>query len=318
MNKPAPCRSCSLMVSSTSITACHLPFMRSSWPQARTPLTLMLISNKAHTVFGNCDKGFVQMAILPRARYTNMSEEKNLPKWIAVAASITTLSVPFMYIFGYAYDQGYLHAYGVSNEFFARSIQEYLVFSFIACLEIAASIHDFFMHNQRVFISFALILGCIALAIVFAGKHQFGERLRGKAAPLKEHRLFDYFLFPFISASFAYVLPYALISTMLIILLIPAIAYYKGQNVAEKEIANAKRCAYTNVPIEDCVFLLDNGKPIASGKLVARSSTHMALFNQGKTSIYPVKDQVVEVAPASKNPDTSAKRDTPSAAPATP
>lgn len=242
-----------------------------------------------------------------------MSEEKNLPKWIAVAASITTLSIPFMYIFGYAYDQGYLHTYGISNEFFARSIQEYLVFSFFACLGIATSTLDFFAKNQPIFIGFALIFGCIALVVVFAEKHRSGERLRSKAAPLKKHRLFDYFFFPFIWASFAFVAPFALITAISVILLIPAIAYFKGQNMAEKEIADAKICTYSSMPIEECVSLLENGKPIAFGRLVARSSTHIALFNQGKTTIYPVKDQLVEVAPASKKPNIADKRDTPQA-----
>ena len=212
-----------------------------------------------------------------------------------------------MYIFGYAYDLGYLHAYGVSAEFFARSIQEYLVFAFFACLGIATSTLDFFTHNQPAFIGFALIVGSFVWVAIFEEKHQFGERLRSKATPLKEHRFFDYLFFPFISACFAFVAPALLILAICIILLIPAVSYYKGQNVAENEIANAKVCTYPIASVENCVSLLENGKPIASGKLVARSSTHMALFNQGKTSIYPIKDQIIEVAPASKKPDTAAK-----------
>ncbi len=235
-----------------------------------------------------------------------MSEEKTLPKWIAVAASITTLAVPFMYLFGYAYEQGYLHTYGVSSEFFARSIQEYLVLSFSACLGIAISILDYFTHNQLVFFGAALIVGGFVWVAIFAAKHRFGERLRSKAAPLKEHRWFDYIYFPSMSACLAFLAQAVPILVISIILLIPTVAYFKGQNLAEKEIANAKICTTTIAPIEDCVSLLENGKPIASGRLVARSSTHMALFNQGKTSIYPMKDQIVEVAPA-KSFDTTAK-----------
>lgn len=229
-----------------------------------------------------------------------MSEERNLPKWVAIAASVTTLAVPFMYIFGYAYYQGYLHAYGISNEFFSRSVQEYLVFSFFACLSIATSILNFLANNQLVLIVFALVFGGIALAVVFAGKHQFGARLRGKALPLKEHRLFDYFFFPFIYASFAFIAPIALIIAISMILLVPAVAYFKGQDNAEKEMEDAKICTYSGESKEGCVFLLENGKPIASGKFVARSSTHVALFDKGKTTIYPIRDQIVEVAPTTK------------------
>ena len=237
-----------------------------------------------------------------------MSEEKNLPRWIAVAASITTLAVPLAYIFGYAYDQGYLHVYGVSNEFFARSIQEYLVFAFFACLGIATLILDYFTHHQLGFAEVAIVFGGFAWLVIFEEKHQFGAWLRSKAEPLKKHRLFDYFFFPFICSCIAFVAPALLILTICIFLLIPAIAYYQGQDGAEKEIAKAKACTCSTVPMADCVSLLDeNGKPIASGKLVARNETHIALFNQGKTTIYPVKDQIIEVAPAPKSPNAATK-----------
>jgi len=73
-----------------------------------------------------------------------------------------------------------------------------------------------------------------------------------------------------------------------------------GQYVAEKEVASNKQCIHSNAPAEECISLLENGKAIATGRFVARSATHLALFNQGKTSIYPVKDQLVEVVPTRK------------------
>lgn len=233
---------------------------------------------------------------------THMSEEKNLPKWIPVAAAVTTLSIPFFYIFGYAYDQGHLQAYGISNEFFARSPQEYLVLSFFACLAVVIWLLEFFTNNPLPLIIFALIIGGITLVSVFAYKHRIAERLHGKSVSIQKHRLFDYIFFPFISASLAIVAPFMLTAAISMILLVPAIAFFNGKNIAEKEILNTKACTYSNAPTEECVFLLENGKPIASGRLVARSPSHIALFNQGKATIYPVKDQHVEVIPPSKKP----------------
>lgn len=232
-----------------------------------------------------------------------------MPKWIVIAASITTLSIPFFYIFGYAYDQGYLHAYGISNEFFSRSLQEYLVLSFFACLSIATSALDFFAKKQLLLIVIALIIGCITLFFVFVHKHNLDKPLHSKSASIKGHWLFDYIFFPVVSSILAFTVPLLLVTAISIILLIPAIAYFKGQSMAETEIADAKTCAYSSVPTEECVFLLENSKSIASGRLVARSQTHIALFNQGKTSIYPVKDQLIEVVPPSKKPNIAAKRD---------
>jgi len=231
-----------------------------------------------------------------------MSEVNNLPKWIPVTAAVTTLSVPFLYIFGYAFDQGYLHVYGLSNEFFARSHQEYLAFSFFACVFLATTTLELFTNNPLSLIIFALIIGGIVLAAVITYKHRIDERLLNKSTFIKEHRWFDYIFFPFILSSFSIVAPFMLIAAISAILCIPAIAYFEGKNIAEKEIINAKICIYSNAPTEECVFLLEDGKPIASGKLVARSPSHIALFNQGKTTIYPVKEQLVEVVPLSTKP----------------
>lgn len=240
-----------------------------------------------------------------------MSDANKIPKWITIAASITTLAVPFLYIFGYAYDQGYLHAYGLSNEFFARSIQGYLVLSFFACLEIAMSTLAFSTKNRSLFFILALIFGCIALAVVIIHNHRLDERLISKSETIKKHWLFEYIAFPCMSAVFALVAPYLVITAISILLVIPGIAYFKGQNVAEKEIANAKACTYTDTPDEECVSLLENGKPTISGRFVARSATHLALFNQGKTSIYPVKDQLVEVITATPKSSTVIKHGAP-------
>lgn len=236
-----------------------------------------------------------------------MSEEKNLPKWIPVVATVTTLFIPFLYIFGYAFDLGYLSSYGLSNEFFARSHQEYLVFSFFACLLLVTKTLELFTNNPLSLSIFALIVGGIALTTVITYKHRIDERLHSKSTSIKKHQWFDYIFYPFMLSSFSIVVPFMLTATISIILLVPAIAYFQGQDVAEKEIVNAKTCIYSNAPREECVFLLENGTPFASGKFVARSSSHIALFNQGKTTIYPIKDQLVEVTPPSKKP----KKDSP-------
>lgn len=249
---------------------------------------------------------------------THMSDENKIPKWIAIAASITTLSVPFFYIFGYAYDQGYLRIYGISNEFFARSIQEYLVLSFFACLGIATSILEFSTKNQSLFFMLALIVGCFALAVVFIHKHHLGNRLRKKLEKTKKHWLFDYIVFPSMFAAFALTAPYLVITAISMILVIPGIAYFNGQSVAKKEISSAKPCVYTNAAADECVFLLENGKPIISGRFVARSSTHLALFNNGKTTIYPIKEQLVEVVAVPQKPNLAVQLDAPNAARALP
>lgn len=230
-----------------------------------------------------------------------MTEDENISKYIAISASIATLVVPFLYIFGFAYDQGYLLAYGISNEFFARSFQEYLVLSFMASLNIFSSLLEFFAKNPDLLFILALFFGCIGLAAVFTHRHRLDERLKKRASNTSKHWLFDYIFFPVISAVFGVTAPFFFITVTSIILLIPGVAYFNGRSIAEKEIETAKPCIYASAPTENCVSLLENGQPMASGRFIARSSTHLALFNEGKTSIYPVKDQLVEVIPGKKN-----------------
>lgn len=240
-----------------------------------------------------------------------MSDEKNIPRWISITAAASTLSVPFFYIFGYAYDQGYLHVFGIGNDFFLRSPQEYLVFAFFACLGIAISTLDFILKNEKLFLVIATAFGVIAWCVVFADKHRLSDRLRSKATPLKNHRLFDYFFFPVMFASVSYVLPATLIISIFLILFVPAVSYFKGMNDAEKEIAKVKPCQYSTAPTEGCVALIENGKPVALGMFVARSQSHLALYADGKTSIFAVKDQLVEVTPVPKslNPAQGTLRD---------
>lgn len=231
-----------------------------------------------------------------------MSDEKGIPRWISITAAVSTLSVPFFYIFGYAYDQGYLHVFGISNEFFARSPQEYLVIAFSACLGIATSTLDVISNNEKVLLAIAIASGVIAWCVVFAHKRHWGERLRSKAAPLKNYRWFDYILFPVMFASMSYVLPVAFATSIFLVLFVPAVSYFKGVSDAEKEIAKAKPCQYSAAPTEGCVALIKNGKPVALGTFVARNQSHLALYANGKTSIFPVRDQLVEVAPVPKSP----------------
>lgn len=233
-----------------------------------------------------------------------MSDEKHIPRWISIPAVVSTLFVPFFYIFGYAYDQGYLHVYGIGNDFFARSPQEYLVLAFFACLGIATSTLNFFTKNEKLFVVISLIFGAVAWCIVFADKHHFDDRLMSKVTRLRDHRLFDYYFFPLISASLSFTLPAVLVVSIFVVLLVPAVSYFRGQNDAEKEIAKAKPCLYSTAPTEGCVALIENGKLVALGIFVARSQSHLALYADGKTSIFPVKDQLVEVVPALKSPNT--------------
>lgn len=143
----------------------------------------------------------------------------------------------------------------------------------------------------------------MALAIVFASRHHIDERMIAFAANSRQHRLFDYIFIPLMSALLAASAPYVVIISIAALLLVSAMAYFKGESVAKEEIQAAKPCSYGPTLESGCVYVVENNIPVAFGTFVARSSTHLALFNSGKTSIYPVKEQVVELVPNKKVPN---------------
>lgn len=234
----------------------------------------------------------------------DMDKKQTKFHFLSVAASLMTLSVPVLYVFGYAYDQGYLGAYGVNNDFFPRSIQDYLMYSFFAFLHIAVSILEFTTKNKMVLFMLGGGAAVVALVYVFLQKNIYVKRLDGHIAKLKKWRWFDYLFFPLLSGWVGIVLPFVIITMIAIILLIPAIAYFKGQDIARSEIENAKSC---ELPMEGCVVLFNGDKPYAKGRFVARSDTHIALHEGGITSIHAIQEQKVQLISPKYSPSNKAK-----------
>ncbi len=56
-----------------------------------------------------------------------MSDENNKKSKFNIASVLTMMTVltPAVYLLGYFYEMGVLSAYGISNEYFPRSVQNY-------------------------------------------------------------------------------------------------------------------------------------------------------------------------------------------------
>lgn len=239
----------------------------------------------------------------------NKTRERNIPKALAVGASVATLAVPILYIIGFGYDQGYLGEYGVSTDFFPRSIQEYLVFSFYSFLSLAISIFEFSNYHWKAIFTFSTLIATMALLVVFVSRMKIDARLKNVAKTVKTHKSFDYIFFPIISWIISVVIPYFIIISIALLLFVPIFGYYKGKNSARNEIAKMKSCGTQLVEGDGCVEIIENGKVLNNGHFVARSNTHIAIYEDGKTSILPLRESVIVVKALSHEPSPAIQRE---------
>lgn len=80
-----------------------------------------------------------------------------------------------------------------------------------------------------------------------------------------------------------------------LVVLIPLGAYFDGYHVAQKEIKEAKPCL-SSTPISNrCISIVD--KQNVQGRFVAKSQTHVAIYENNRTTIHLIKDQQIVVEP---------------------
>lgn len=225
-------------------------------------------------------------------------EDKRQPaRSLAVTASIATLAVPVLYIVGYGYDLGYLAEFGVSTEFFPRSVQEYLVLAFYALLYFAISTYDAAQEQWHVILIMATITAGATLIAIAIHESRLSRRLQDLAVAARRHKSFDYVAYPTLVWTLSAVIPYALVATLFLVLFAPSVGYFKGRAVAREGIDGAAECLAWNPSAESCIRIRDGDKTVLQGRFVARSETHVAVYDGSTTIILPLREYIVDAAP---------------------
>ncbi|HNG60948.1 MAG TPA: hypothetical protein PKZ52_14080, partial [Cellvibrionaceae bacterium] len=85
-----------------------------------------------------------------------------------------------------------------------------------------------------------------------------------------------------------------ILALVVTIILSAFFAFQAGQEQAAQQQKNHPGCDLAANKTAGCTVLRDNSTVIATGLLVARSSTHLALYANGKTTIYPLKDYIID------------------------
>jgi len=205
------------------------------------------------------------------------NENKNnpipFPSWILV---FMTLSVPFLYVVGYFYQHGYLSRFGLTNDFFRGSIEDYLIVAFMAFYELFDTILG---------INFIYLVLTIFVIIGYA---VFLEIVGKKVAKLKNVKRHDYVLLSFFIGG----LCIFIVCLFTVYCSIPRLAVTGGKKIANERIQEFKGC---NEETKDynCVYLYSDGCLEESGFLVGRSQTHIAIYNGKQSRVFPLKDREV-------------------------
>lgn len=232
-----------------------------------------------------------------------MAKEQNIQNILALVTVMTTFLLPLLYVFGYAYELGYLGGYGISSELFPKSIPEYLTSSLLFFIITFGFTANFIVYGLA---SIVLIFLLYALLHITAHKNS-AILLKYTSAPFLFSkplfvRIYDFILklnlkilAPQAKFTFGvFLILYSLLGIMLAVSLITTIPLFIGKKVAADEIKKSKVCMVEKFT-ENCVSLSEYGNVIALGRLIASSDKYIALYNNGKTTIYASQNYDINV-----------------------
>lgn len=226
-----------------------------------------------------------------------MTERKSvLGAKFSLALSVMTLSVPVLYLIGYGYYQGYLDAFGVSTDFFPQSVQDYLVSAFFAFSHAILKTFTIATEKYWIFVIAAIVMAGLGVLIVWVTGDRRQIAIERKKEKFKSHPLALYFVVPASLGVFSLVAPYVIIVMLSFFVVIPYVAYRVGDDEGKAAIDRFQDCTLNEVSrIHNCVYVYRDDELQAKGLLIARSSDHIAIFDQGRAIILPSDNSRVVV-----------------------
>lgn len=199
--------------------------------------------------------------------------------------TVTTLIIPLLYLIGFFYDLGYLEPFGLNNQYFPRDTQYYLVQSYIAISFLLTIVLKPLLIIISILFSLPVIY-FLLLTIKIDLLSYIKATPKKSITNEKQYTLLNIYLKKLI------VLIY-IIGAAIYLVLIPYFAYSKGLNIANNAMSTFETCQ--SKTLKDCVFLYQDNQLIGEGYLITKSSTHIAIWNDGKTRVYPLKEEMIEI-----------------------
>ncbi|WP_432454537.1 hypothetical protein ACRRS0_03440 [Agarivorans sp. QJM3NY_29] len=203
--------------------------------------------------------------------------------------SLMTVSVPALYLLGYFHTYGYQIGFGMSGEFFPKSIQEHLVGSFIVIFLVVVDLWVYLRtHFYVLLLFFAVVFVFSFVAIYFLRnpvKFKFDAESRGGDVP---ERLYFYVYGPLKISVLMLATPYIVLCILISIVALPWFSYNQGKDLALGSIEHFEGCELAELSRDkSCIFLSKQTGDIANGMFVARSESHIAIWNGAFTEVFP-------------------------------
>lgn len=221
-----------------------------------------------------------------------MVQSKRINDRLSALVSIATLSVPFLYIVGYAYFEGYLSVYGADQVILTRDIADYLVLGFFGLFSTMQWFMHTFRNNQVAFIAFGLLAFSMTLTYLYLKVASLQPPLtKFKAWCGSNEHAKRLGLATLVGIS-AYALPAYLAVTLSLLLTLPILSHIGGKETGQNEIAKPLVCNKED-PAYNCTIIVKDGKVLAEGRLLTATKDRLMVYQNGKVTVYPFGEKEV-------------------------
>ncbi|MFZ4963120.1 hypothetical protein ACL9RJ_02535 [Pseudomonas sp. Mn2068] len=224
------------------------------------------------------------------------------------------LALPFLGFIGYAapyvtgliYWQDYLRGLNVPPGLFEAEARDYFVYAYVALIETLRSWGGF-VRNPWVWLTIIGIILGFSLELVIIKKLQSSTRVQLAVERYTRNR--------YVALTSGLVVLSTAVTTVLMlipliilpIIILPAIIgnYGADQTLKREREIFAKGCDLSEQAKTHCYVVKEGEKVIASGFLITASGTRLAIYENGRPKVIPLKDYSIEVLVAEENKSAS-------------
>lgn len=240
-----------------------------------------------------------------------MDEDSNIPRWLSIAAKLVTIAgaaatilLPILYLNGLMFEEGYMGTYGINTEFFPRTVPDYLTYFFAGTIEVATLI---LKQPSSLFFILSGVVFFIAFFITWIRRAMnrpptqgpISDWLRARFESRAGTWLVEHFGWPLVWAALVWAIPSIVAILTLLLIPSPFLFAEAGKQRAQEDLKKFEPCKIGQ-PVAGCSFVFKQGEtggePLMAGKIVAKSATHIAIYN-GETWVYPLTNEVIKTVP---------------------
>ena len=215
--------------------------------------------------------------------------------WLTLTPMLGILAYSSLYLIGVIYHQTFLTHFGVNSGLFEKSPIDYFTHAYSALLQICTNWPSI-ISTPSVFFS---VLG---LALLFVSEILILNWLP-TTAPFKiaSNKIYSSkrFKVPATACLLATAVTFLLLALPLVanlLLIVPALIGTKSAETSYKreELVFNQGCDRVKKSKDYCIRLLDGVNEVARGFIIETSSSHIALYLDGKATILPLNDFRIE------------------------